>query len=57
MRALLVLRGERLDGGQMRLEEGLVDLALVDRDVLFDADPDHLCAVDPDLLDSSSGVR
>src|SRR5262249_46140445 len=34
----------------MRLEERLVDLALVDRNMLLDADPDHLCAVEADFL-------
>ena len=46
----VVLGRERSDRGQLRLEQRLVDLAVVDRDVLLDADPDHLVAVDADLL-------
>src|SRR5437588_2170666 len=45
------MRGWR--GGQrlkLRLEERLVDLALVDRHALLQADPDDLLALDPELL-------
>jgi hypothetical protein len=35
---------------QLRLEEELVDLALVDRDAFLEADTDHLRAIDPELL-------
>jgi pimeloyl-ACP methyl ester carboxylesterase len=38
---------ERLE---LRLEEGLVDLALVDRDTFLHADPDHLLPIDPELF-------
>ena len=45
-----VLLRERVDRAEMGLEERLVDLALVDRDMLLDADPDHLRAVEADFL-------
>src|SRR5215212_1285670 len=35
---------------ELSLEQRLVDLALVDRDRLLDADLDHLLAIDPKLL-------
>src|SRR5437667_5506699 len=40
-------RAQRLE---LSLEQGLVDLALVDRDGLLHADLDHLLAIDPKLL-------
>jgi hypothetical protein len=38
---------ERLE---LRLEQGLVDLALVDRHAFLHADPDHFHPVDAELL-------
>jgi hypothetical protein len=35
---------------QLRLEERLVDLALVDRHTFLDAHPNHFLPVDPELL-------
>src|ERR1044072_4393141 len=35
---------------QLCLEKGLVDLALVDRDALLDADADHFAPIDAQLL-------
>ena len=45
-----MLGGRRADRLQLCREEALVDLALIDRDSLFDADPDDLGAVDSELL-------
>src|SRR5205823_1770971 len=42
-----LLRGECL---QLRLEEVLVDLPVVDRHALFDTHPDHLLPVETELL-------
>src|SRR3990172_2503281 len=38
------------DGLELGLEQGLVDLAVVDRDALLDAEPDDRLAVDTELL-------
>ena len=45
-----VVLGHRPERLQLRLEERLVDLAVVDRDRLLHADLDHLLAIDPELL-------
>src|SRR5207248_8037654 len=45
-----VLLGWRADRGELRLEEELVDLSLIDRHPLLHADPDHLLPIDSELL-------
>jgi hypothetical protein len=45
-----VVLGHRPERLQLRLEEELVDLSLVDRDAFLHADPDHLLPVDSELL-------
>src|SRR5215213_11573205 len=47
---LLVLRLPGADRLQLRLEEELVDLALMDRHALLEAHPDHFLPVDAKLL-------
>jgi DNA end-binding protein Ku len=47
---LCVLRDRRVDGLQLRLEQVLVDLPVVDRDALFDAELDDRLAIHPHLL-------
>src|ERR1041384_2217200 len=42
--------GFRAERCQLRLEERLVDLSLVDRDAFLHADPDHLLPIDPQLF-------
>src|SRR5436190_22136525 len=47
---LVAVRGRRADGLQLRLEERLVDLAVVDRHPFLAADLEDFLAVDLELL-------
>jgi hypothetical protein len=45
-----VLRGQGSQRLELRLEQRLVDLPLIDRHVFLEADADHFIASDPDFL-------
>ena len=45
-----MLHRQRAESLELCVEERLVDLPVIDRNMLFDADPDHFLAFDPDLF-------